>query len=112
MYQHQPMYNYVVGPDGGVYEGRPPQLVLPKRKTSGLAIAAMVTSICGLVMSWPACIVGLILGNVAKNRIERGSGEDGYSMALTGVVVGWVGVGMMAFLGVLLFIAATGSATV
>jgi hypothetical protein len=46
--------------------------------------------------------VGAILGHVARRQIrERGEGGDG--MALTGIIVGWVTVGLAA-LGVLAFV--------
>ncbi|SNT61366.1 protein of unknown function [Asanoa hainanensis] len=57
-------------------------------KTNGLAIAALVCSLAGLV----TCIsapVGAILGHVARKQIrERGEGGDG--MALAGIIVGWI----------------------
>jgi hypothetical protein len=64
-----------------------------------LAIASMVTSLVGVVLL--VCygvggipgLIGAILGHVARRQIrEREEGGDG--MALAGVIVGWITVGI------------------
>jgi len=64
--------------------------------TSGLAIASLVCSLVGLA----TCItapVGAILGHIARRQIrERGEGGD--SMALAGIIVGWVVTGLFLLL--------------
>jgi hypothetical protein len=81
------------------YPGYPQRL-----PTNGLAIAAMVVSIVGVVglCLWgPLSIfvspVGAILGHVAKGKL-RTTGEAGAGMALTGVIVGWIGLGLSILL--------------
>ena len=54
----------------------------PPRQTNALAIAALV---CAVVFA-PA---GIVLGHIALSQIKR-SGEEGRTMALAGVVVGYV----------------------
>ncbi|WP_117214493.1 DUF4190 domain-containing protein [Allorhizocola rhizosphaerae] len=68
--------------------------------TNGLATAAMVVSIIGVagLCAWgPLSIVvspvGAILGHMAKRKI-RATGESGDGMALTGIILGWVGLGL------------------
>ena len=70
---------------------------LPQRPTNGLAIASMVVSLVGVasicaygVTSLLICPVGAILGHVSLKKI-RERDEKGRGMALTGVIVGWVG---------------------
>ncbi|HZM82095.1 MAG TPA: DUF4190 domain-containing protein [Candidatus Limnocylindrales bacterium] len=76
--------------------GYPYQLP-PPRKTNGLAIASLIVSIVGVVgmCGWgPLSVfvspVGAILGHVAQRQIKT-SGDQGYGMALAGIIVGWIG---------------------
>jgi drug/metabolite transporter (DMT)-like permease len=72
----------------------------PQRPTNGMAIAAMIVSIVGVaticgygVGPVVICPVGAILGHVARKRI-RERDEKGDGMALTGIIVGWVGLAL------------------
>ena len=74
-----------------------PYQVPPRRNTSGMAVASMVISLVGiaLICGWGPLSafvspVGAILGHVARRRM-RTSGEQGDGMALTGIIVGWIG---------------------
>lgn len=62
--------------------------------TNGMAIAAMILSICGLLlcMFGVLSLAGLILGVVALNQIKQ-TGQQGRGMALAGI---WVGAGGLA----------------
>jgi len=90
--------------------GYPYQLP-PRRNTSGLAIASMVVSLVGLALmcGWgPLSVfispVGAILGHVARRRL-RTSGEQGDGMALTGIIVGWIGLVLsLALLAVIVYV--------
>jgi hypothetical protein len=66
---------------------------MPVRQTNGLAIAAMVVALAGILMCGVPSIVGAIMGHVARRQI-RERGEDGDGMALTGVIVGWIVFGL------------------
>jgi hypothetical protein len=55
--------------------------------TNGKAIAALTTSLAGLVFCGLPSIVGLILGVIAMRETRR-TGQDGYGLALGGVIVG------------------------
>lgn len=68
-------------------------------RTNGMAIASMVVSIVGIAglcaygLGGFIGAVGAILGHVARRQVrERGEGGDG--MALAGIIVGWIAVGL------------------
>jgi hypothetical protein len=65
----------------------------PPRRTNGLAIASMVLGIIWLY--WIGSILALVFGYVARKQI-RERGESGDGMAIAGIVLGWVGVGVIA----------------
>jgi hypothetical protein len=73
------------------------------QRTNGMAIASMVLGI--LWIYWIGSILALIFGYIAKNQI-RERGESGSGMATAGIVLGWIGVGILAL--VLLFGVAAG----
>jgi hypothetical protein len=76
------------------------------QRTNGLAIASMVLGI--LWIYWIGSVLALVFGYIAKNQI-RERGEAGGGMATAGIVLGWIGVGVLA-LGLLFGIAVrTGS---
>ena len=53
-------------------------------RTSGLAIASLVTGILG------AGIVAIITGHMARARIKRDPGLDGAGLALAGLILGYL----------------------
>ena len=55
--------------------------------TNGKAIAALVTSLVGLLCCGLPSIVGLILGVIAMRETKR-TGQDGYAIALVGAIIG------------------------
>ena len=65
-------------------------------KTNGLAIASLVLGIVGCF--WITAIVAIVLGFVARKQIEQ-SGEQGSGMALAGIILGfvWIGLGIIQF---------------
>jgi hypothetical protein len=76
-------------PDAYGYPGYPGYPV--QRSTNGFAVASLVL---GIFIFWllPS-ILALIFGYTARKQIrERGQGGDG--MAVAGIVLGWVGVGI------------------
>ena len=75
---HQPPY-------GHPPPGYPYVVVNP---TNGMAVAALVCSLAGLVTCVSAP-VGAVLGHVARRQI-RERDESGDGMALAGVIVGWI----------------------
>jgi hypothetical protein len=81
------------------YPGYPAYPV--QRPTNGFAIASLVLGIVWIY--WIGSILALIFGYVARKQIrERGEGGDG--LAIAGIVLGWVGVGVLAILFIIGFI--------
>jgi len=87
--QAYPEGGYVPPPYYGY--GQPVQ----PRSTNGLAIAALVCSLLG-PCTFVSAIAGVILGYIARAQIRR-TGESGAGMALAGIIVGWVVIGLIAF---------------
>jgi uncharacterized protein DUF4190 len=59
----------------------------PMPGTNGKAIAALITSIAGLLFCGVPSVVGVVLGIIAMRETKR-TGQDGYGMALAAVIVG------------------------
>jgi hypothetical protein len=84
----------------------PPYYYPPPRRTNGMAIASMVLGIVWIY--WIGSILALIFGYVARKQIrERHEGGDG--MATAGIVLGWVGVGVLTIVLVVALISASSS---
>ena len=81
----------------------------PQRQTTnGLAIASLVLGI--LWLYWIGSILALVFGYVAKRQIDDSRGaQGGRGMAVAGIVLGWIGVGIVALIFFVAFIAALGS---
>lgn len=75
----------------------------PARSTNGMAIASMVLGIVWVY--WIGSILALIFGYLALSEIRK-SKQAGEGMAIAGIVLGWVGVGILVI--VLLMIATRG----
>ncbi len=73
-----------------------PGYAYPGRRTNSLAVVSLVASIAGVtILPVLASIVGVITGHMARRQI-RDSGEGGDGMAVAGLVIGWIGVGIAA----------------
>jgi hypothetical protein len=70
----------------------------PPRRTNGLAIASMVLGIVWLY--WIGSVLALVFGYIARKQI-RERGESGDGMAIAGIVLGWVGVGIIGLVAVI-----------
>jgi hypothetical protein len=64
------------------------------RPTNGFAIASLIVSIVSFVVCPLIAVVGVVLGYKARTQI-RERDEDGDGLALAGIIVGWVGVGLL-----------------
>jgi hypothetical protein len=71
----------------GYYPGYDPYRPVKPPGTNGKAVAALVTSLVGLVCCGLPSIVGLVLGVVAMRETKR-TGQDGYAIALIAAIVG------------------------
>jgi hypothetical protein len=82
-----------------------PGWVAPPR-TPGQAYAAMILGIVGLFPICPVVlsIVGLILGIMAKNEIDRSGGQlGGRGIAMAGIVLSAVGIALYALFFIAVF---------
>jgi|KBSSwiStaDraftv2_1062776.scaffolds.fasta_scaffold01436_21 hypothetical protein len=92
---YPPPVGYPQGPGG--YPGAPgfphgldpydPYRAMHPVGSNGKAIASLVTSLAGLFFCGLPSIVGLILGIIAMRETKQ-TGQDGYGLALAGVIVG------------------------
>jgi hypothetical protein len=80
------------GPSFGVmpYQGYYPAVVTP---TSGLAIGALICGIAEIFTLGFAAVPAVILGHLARQQIRR-TGERGDGMAVAGLVLGYLGIGI------------------
>ncbi|GAA4517262.1 hypothetical protein GCM10023159_30140 [Brevibacterium yomogidense] len=87
------------------YAGAYPSTVASSNATNTMAILSLVFSLAGLVTSGVTCIVGIILGHIARNQIKR-TGEQGAGLALAGLLTGYglIGLWVLVFVGYLLFL--------
>jgi Domain of unknown function (DUF1707)/Domain of unknown function (DUF4190) len=66
-----------------------------QRRINGYAVASLVL---GTVwMFWIGSILALVFGYAARRQITK-RGEGGASLATAGIVLGWVGIGILAIL--------------
>ena len=74
-------------------------------QTSGLAIASLVTGLFFWCWVIPG-IVSIVLGHLALESIENSGGaKRGRGMAVAGIVLGWVGIGIVGLLVLVWFVA-------
>ena len=66
-------------------------------KTNGIAIAALISSFF-------VSVLGIILGFVALSQIKK-SGENGRGLALAGIIIGFVAVGITVLIIILQVVA-------
>jgi Domain of unknown function (DUF4190) len=92
-------------PPPPAYAVSPALPVQPLRQTSGMAIASLVLGI--LWIYWLGSILALVFGYLAKSEIRRSPQRfEGNGLATAGIVLGWVGMGTLVCVILLVFIAA------
>ena len=66
---------------------------MPAQRTNGMAITSLVSGILGLTLCIGiGSVFALIFGYIARGQIKRSQGvEGGSGMAMTGIVLGWIG---------------------
>jgi hypothetical protein len=99
-YAQTPQQQY----QGGAYP--PPVYGTPYAtgpRTNALSIVSLISSLVGLfIIPIIASIVGVITGHMALGQVKR-NGENGRGMALAGVIIGWVSLGLW-IIGIIFFI--------
>ena len=78
------------------------------RSTNGFAIASMVLGI--LWVYWIGSILALVFGYIARRQIRESMGrQGGDGMAIAGIVLGWIGVAILAIVILVAIVAASDS---
>src|SRR5579863_2970616 len=87
---------------GAAYLPRP----VAQPALNSMAVAALVCGIGEFFTLGLAAIPAVVLGHAARRQVRR-TGERGGSMALTGLILGWVGIGLIIVVAVGLVAAAS-----
>ena len=70
-------------------------------------MAALVCGCVGFMLCFVPSILAVVFGYVSKSQIDRSAGtQTGRGLAIAGIVLGWVGVGVALLVAVLFVIAA------
>jgi len=78
------------------------------QKTNGFAIASLVLGIIWIYAV--GSILALVFGYMAKKQIDESGGrESGRGMAVAGIVLGWIGVGGVILILIIVAIGASSS---
>ena len=84
-------------PAGGWYAQPPTQ----PTTTNGFAVASLVLGIAVLCTGIVGGILAVIFGYMALSRIAESNGRQrGRPMAITGIVLGWVAIGLTALVSI------------
>ncbi|MBE3068076.1 MAG: DUF4190 domain-containing protein [Chloroflexi bacterium] len=82
-------------PGGGMPVAGMPPGPAPADKASGVALAATILSILGLLCCGLTSIVGIILGVIELGRIKKGeSSSKGRGLAMAGIIIGAIVIGL------------------
>ena len=74
-----------------------------RTRTNGFAIASFALSLAAVGIG---SILALVFGYMAKGSIERSNGQEtGRGLAIAGIVLGWIGVGLVLLILVALIVA-------
>lgn len=67
--------------------------------TNTMAVVSLIASITGLTLfPFIGSVVGVITGHMARRQLQT-SGEQGGGMATAGLVIGYVGIGLIVLVG-------------
>jgi hypothetical protein len=76
-------------------------------KTNGLAIASLVLGIAQIFICIIGGILALVFGYIARRQIDESGGtQGGRGMAVAGIILGWIGIGLGIAYVVIVIIAA------
>lgn len=71
-----------------------PRLVPPPPRTNGLAIASLALSVASVLVGPLGFVPGIICGHLARARIAKTAGLGGRDLALAGLIIGYVFLGL------------------
>jgi hypothetical protein len=76
-----------------------------RQTTNGFAVAALVLGIAVLCTGIIGGILAVVFGNLALARIDESQGaQKGRGMAIAGIVLGWIAIGLTAVAAIAWFI--------
>jgi hypothetical protein len=81
------------------------------RKTSGMAVAALVLGIIGFFAGFPA-ILAIIFGGIALNQTGKDPTLGGHGLAIAGLVLGIIGVAFWAIIALFVAIGSVAATTI
>ena len=85
----------VTPPPAPVTVARPEFVQRDSRSVNGFAIASLVCSVAWFL--WLGSVLGVVFGHVALRQIKRDGGrQGGKGLAIAGLVVGYLAVGLLA----------------
>lgn len=76
-----------------------------QRPTNGMAIAALICGVCQVFFWLLTGIPAIVLGHLARRQIRQ-TGEAGDGMALTGMILGYIGLALTVLFVVIVVIIA------
>ena len=89
-------------PSGYGYQSTP--------RTNGLAIASLVLGIAQIFLCIIGGILALVFGYISRRQIDESGGtQGGRGMAIAGIILGWIGIGLGVAYIVVIIIAAIAS---
>jgi Domain of unknown function (DUF4190) len=75
-------------------------------KPNGLAIASLVLGIAQIFICIVGAILALVFGYISRRQIDESGGtQGGRGMAIAGIILGWVGIGLAILYIVVIIIA-------
>lgn len=69
-------------------------MVTQTERTNSLAMAALICGIAALVGLFPLAVAAIVCGHLARRKIRR-TGERGRGLATAGLVLGYIGLGLL-----------------
>ncbi len=85
--------------------------IIPQQRTNGTAVGSLVCGIAGFIGFWLlGSIPAVVLGHMSRRQIRQ-TGEQGAGMAMAGLVLGYIGIGLAALLAIIIVIVVAGAGT-
>lgn len=82
---------------GHPHAGGPAATPVGAKRTEGTAVASLVLGIAGIfVCPLILSILAIYFGKQAQNKIRQDPALEGDGLANAGIVLGWVGIGLVA----------------
>jgi hypothetical protein len=80
-----------------------PDLLKPKIRTDGTAIASFILSLSAIALGPLGSIPAIICGHVSRSRIRKSDSLTGSGLATAGLVIGYIGLALSVVVGLYVF---------